>query len=272
MTSLDSYFDRISHPVPKNTTLENLQKLHRAHVVSIPFENLDIHYPQPIVLDTDCFYDKIVRRQRGGFCYEQNGLLYEVLQQLGYRAWLISASVYQVDEEDFGPPAAHVAIISELDGQRWLVDVGFGSSFPEPLLLVTDRPREQDGVIYKFESKDNQNYVLDRSFDGGQRFTPMYRFDLQPRELSFFCQMCDFHQTSEASPLYRRKLISIAQPGGRITLTSDKLIITQNGDRRETEIRGEADFRKKLRQHFGFRIVEGQVKSDLLLTKTNPQS
>jgi N-hydroxyarylamine O-acetyltransferase len=269
---MKSYFERISFRVPEVPSLENLKNLHRTHVLHVPFENLDIHYPQKIILDTDRFYDKIVRRQRGGFCYEQNGLLYEVLQQLGYRAWLISASVYQVDEEDFGPPAAHVAMIAEVEGQKWLIDVGFGSSFPEPLLLVKTQPQEQDGITYVIKTEDEQNFVLDRSFDGGQNFTPMYQFDLEPRKLNFFSRMCDFHQTSEASPLYRKKLISIARPGGRITLTSDKLIVTRDGDRRETDILDEADFREKLRKHFGFRIVEGKVKSDLLRTKTNPQS
>lgn len=269
MIALESYFDRISHPLPESPSLKNLRLLHRSHVMRIPFENLDIHYPQPILLETDRFFDKIVSRQRGGFCYEQNGLLYEVLQELGYHAYLISASVYQVEEEEFGPPAAHVAIIVEADNQRWLVDVGFGSSFPEPLLLTKDQPQEQDGVIYLIKSSDDKSFVLDRSFDAGRSFTPMYRFDLQPHKLHFFQEMCDFHQTSEASPLYRKKLISIARPGGRITLTSTKLIITHDGDRQETEIRDEAEFREKLKEYFGFSIVEVKVQSLHQIQKTN---
>lgn len=261
MIAPEEYFERIGYPIPDQPTLSHLKKLHRAHVTSIPFENLDIHYPQPIVLEPKRFFDKLVTRQRGGFCYEQNGLLYEVLQQLGYRVWLISASVYQVDENEFGPAAAHVAIIAELNGQHWLVDVGFGSSFPEPLLLEKDQPQEQDGIIYLVKSADDQNFVLDRSYDGGQYYTPMYRFDLTPYPLGHFRKMCYFHQTSEKSTLYRKKLISIAQSGGRVTLTDHQLIITEGKDKKKTDVKGETDFRENLYQHFGFQIMNDKVEN-----------
>ncbi len=267
MITPDHYFERIGCPMQEAPSPDTLRVLHRAHVLHVPFENLDIHYPQRITLDTDRFFDKIIQRQRGGFCYEQNGLLYEVLLQLGYNASLISASVFQVDEKDFGPSAAHVAIIVELEDRQWLVDVGFGSSFPEPLLLVKDQTQEQGGVLYVMRSTNHETWVLDRSFDGGQSYAPMYRFDLQARQLNFFQEMCDFHQTSEASPLFRNKLVSIARPGGRITLTSSHLIITQNSRRQETNIRDEADFREKLKEYFGFSIVDGKVQN--LNQKTN---
>jgi N-hydroxyarylamine O-acetyltransferase len=264
---LTAYLRRLNYSGTVEPALKNLRALHRAHVLHIPFENLDIHYPQRILLEPDRFFDKIVRRQRGGFCYEQNGLLYEILQLLGYQASLISASVYQPDLEGFGPPAAHVAILVELENRQWLVDVGFGSSFPEPLLLEKDQTQEQDGVLYVMSSTKDETWILDRSFDGGNSYTPMYEFDLIPRKLSAFQEMCDFHQSSEASPLFRKKLVSIARPGGRITLTSSHLIITQNSRRQEMEIRDEADFREKLRQYFGFSIVAGKVEN--LDQKTN---
>ena len=262
MFALAHYFDRIAYPVPGVPSLENLKRLHRHHVMAIPFENLDIHYPKTILLEEDRFFDKIVRQRRGGFCYEQNGLLYEVLRQLGYQVYLISASVYQVDEDEFGPPAAHVAIIAEFNEEQWLVDVGFGSSFPEPLLMAKDKLQEQDGVMYVIKRSVDGNFVLDRSYNGGKSYTPMYRFDLTPYKLDHFQEMCHFHQTSEESPLYRKKLISIAKPGGRITLTNRQLIITQGEEQQETAIREETDFQEKLRQYFGYRIVEGQVRSD----------
>lgn len=267
--ALAPYFDRIGYPVPEIPSLENLKRLHRHHVMAIPFENLDIHYPQTILLEEDRFYDKIVQQRRGGFCYEQNGLLYEVLQQLGYHTFLISASVYQVEEAEFGPLDAHVAIIVEINEEQWLVDVGFGSSFPEPLRLVTNQAQEQDGVMYVIKNSEDTDFVLERSYDGGKSYTPMYRFDLTPYKLDHFRKMCYFHQTSEASPLYRKKLISIATPGGRITLTNRQFILTQGEERQETAIQGEVDFQEKLRQYFGYRIVEGLVRSDYDPPKIN---
>ncbi|MGH2486980.1 MAG: arylamine N-acetyltransferase, partial [Ktedonobacterales bacterium] len=54
-------------------SLSLLRALHQAHLLAVPFENLSIHYDQPITLEDATLYDKIVRRQRGGFCYELNG-------------------------------------------------------------------------------------------------------------------------------------------------------------------------------------------------------
>jgi len=263
MIALESYFDRIGHPLPESPSLKNLRLLHRAHVMHIPFENLDIHYPQKIVLDTNRFYDKIVLRQRGGFCYEQNGLLLDILRQLGYHAHFISVSVYQADDEKYGPPAAHVAITVELEGQRWLVDVGFGSSFPEPLLLCPDLHQEQDGVVYLIRKSNDNSFELNRSFDGARSFSPMYRFDLTAYKLAYFTDMCHFHQTSEESTLYGKKLISIAQTGGRITLTNKHLIVTKDGERKETPIKDVAEFQQKLKEYFGFIIVDGLVQNEL---------
>src|SRR5579859_5767590 len=73
------YLERIqrSNVVSGDTfepSLPLLRTLHEAHLLAVPFENLSIHYGQPIILEAAALYDKIVRRRRGGFCYELNGL------------------------------------------------------------------------------------------------------------------------------------------------------------------------------------------------------
>ena len=72
--NLDSYLARISYSGPLAPTLENLRALHYAHLLAVPFENLDIHRGMPIALDQEHLYDKIVLHRRGGFCYELNSL------------------------------------------------------------------------------------------------------------------------------------------------------------------------------------------------------
>ncbi len=62
-------------------TLENLKLLQRQHLLNVPFENLDIHWKRPILLDTDKFYEKIIGKKRGGFCYELNGLVLRIFKE-----------------------------------------------------------------------------------------------------------------------------------------------------------------------------------------------
>ena len=76
---LDAYLARIGLRGPCEPTLETLVALHRAHMLSVPFENLDIHLGRPLVLDPAANFEKIVTRRRGGWCYEQNGLFGWVL-------------------------------------------------------------------------------------------------------------------------------------------------------------------------------------------------
>ena len=80
-----AYLDRVAVTPPVVADAAALRVLHRAHQVAVPFENLSIHIPEPISLDEADLVDKIVRRRRGGFCYELNGGFALLLQALGRR-------------------------------------------------------------------------------------------------------------------------------------------------------------------------------------------
>src|SRR5687767_8585510 len=123
--------------IPDRSTLALLQ---RRHLLTVPFENLDIHWQRPILINTARFYEKIVEKRRGGFCYELNGLFNELLRHLGYDTRLVSARVFGGREH--GPDFDHAAIIATIGVQEYLVDVGFGSFTAEPLRIVLDEPQK----------------------------------------------------------------------------------------------------------------------------------
>src|SRR5688500_13068678 len=87
----------------------SLSRLQRSHLLAVPFENLDIHWNQPISVDLGRFYKKIVEQKRGGFCYELNGLFNELLRSLGFTTRLISARVF--NGKIHGPEYDHAAIV-----------------------------------------------------------------------------------------------------------------------------------------------------------------
>ena len=84
--------------------------MHRAHLLAVPFENLDIHLGRPISLDQDALFGKIVTRRRGGFCYELNGLFALLLRELGFEVTLLSAGVARADG-GFGPEFDHLTLL-----------------------------------------------------------------------------------------------------------------------------------------------------------------
>ena len=124
---LDAYFARIGYGGATPRTLETLHQLAIAHVSSIPFENLDVLLNRPISLDDAAVDGKLITRQRGGYCFEQNTLMLRVLQTLGFEVEPISARVRYQRPRDFTPPRTHVFLKVMLDSETWFVDVGVGA-------------------------------------------------------------------------------------------------------------------------------------------------
>src|SRR5215216_896010 len=132
----EKYLRRIGIEKTKiSANAETLKFLQKQHLLHVPFENLDIHWQRPIVLETGKFYQKIVENPRGGFCYELNGLFYELLNKIGFQSKIISARVGN-GQGAFSAEYDHLAILTQAGDEEYLVDVGFGSFTAEPLKFV----------------------------------------------------------------------------------------------------------------------------------------
>jgi N-hydroxyarylamine O-acetyltransferase len=240
---INAYLERLAHTGPVSASSATLTALHLAHLFTVPFENLDIGR-RPIVLDEAAFFAKIVERRRGGFCYELNGLFAALLRELGFRVTLVSARV-TAPTGGLGPEFDHLALLVDLD-ERWLVDVGFGDSFVEPLRLAAGDVVRQGKRDYRLDESDGEWTLWQR--DAG--WEPQYRFTVAPRALADFAGMCAHHQTSPESGFTKRSTCSIATASGRLTLSGDRLITTQDGAREERPV-APAEKAALLRERFG---------------------
>jgi N-hydroxyarylamine O-acetyltransferase len=151
MIDVPAYLRRIGYGGPLAPAIDTLRGLHWAHLLTVPFENFDIHLGRPIVLDEIRFFDKIVGGRRGGFCYELNGLFAALLHALGFDVTLHSARVHEGNGR-YGPEFDHLVLVVYLD-ERWLVDVGFGESFRLPLRLDKRGDQVQDGHAYRIRDE-----------------------------------------------------------------------------------------------------------------------
>jgi N-hydroxyarylamine O-acetyltransferase len=242
-----AYLKRIDYRGPLAPTAETLRRLQVAHLLSVPFENLSIHAGEPIVLDDDALFDKIVVRRRGGFCYELNGLFAALLRALGFRVEMLSARVMNQAGE-FGPEFDHMTLLVRLS-ERWLADVGFGDSFIEPLLLDERAEQAQGRRAYRID-EDGDRLTLTRRDEGGA-WGAQYRFSLRPHGYADYAEMCRYHQTSPESHFTRRRVCSRLTAGGRVTLSQMRLITTRGDERRERELASEEEYAGALREHFG---------------------
>jgi N-hydroxyarylamine O-acetyltransferase len=228
---VEEYLARIGADRPAAADLEGLRALQRAHLGTVPFENLSIHLGERIDLTT--LPEKIVAARRGGFCYELNGSFALLLTALGYTVTRHSARVW--GGKRWGPPFDHLALRVELD-EPWLVDVGFGRFAHHPLRLAARQPQPDPAGSFTVEDRE-----------------PQYRIDPRPYALADFEPTCWWQSTSPQSHFTRSLTCSmLAAGGGRVTLSGDRLIVTSpSGTRDERVLDSDAAILAAYRDHFG---------------------
>ncbi|MER7283458.1 arylamine N-acetyltransferase [Dactylosporangium sp. NPDC000244] len=241
---MDDYLTRIGAARPAAADLAALRTLQRAHLGTVPFENLSIGLGEPVRLDDEGLLDKIVTRRRGGFCYEVNGAFALLLRELGYEVTMHSARTW--NGERFGFPFDHLALRVVLDGVPWLVDVGYGRFAHHPLRLDTTEPQQDPGGEYSVVPHGDE---LDIMGPGG----PEYRFDTRVSAMGDFKPTCWYQQTSPDSFFTTRLTCSRLTEDGRITLAGDKLIRTTAEGRDERQLT-EAEAMESYRTDFGIAL------------------
>lgn len=254
-SAIERYLRRLGVPRPAVADAEALLRLHEAHLLAVPFENLSIAWGEPIALDPTSLRRKIVDRGRGGGCHELNGLFAWGLRELGYEVDLLSARVRR-DDGNFGPPFDHMCLRVRASGGAWLADVGFGESFRRPLALEVAAVRLEGRFAYALRNAGGGLELARR--EGHGAWTPQYRIDLAPRGLEEFAPMCAFHESSPEAPFTKGRVCTRATEWGRVTLTDRALVrTTLQGERTEEPVPDEAAWTAALREQFG---IERRVR------------
>ncbi|MBI5352403.1 MAG: arylamine N-acetyltransferase [Chloroflexi bacterium] len=247
---LQEYLHRIGYAPDVKANLETLRGLQFAHMLSVPFENLDIGLDRPILLDEKSLWDKLITRQRGGFCYELNGLFAWLLKEIGYEVTYLNARDYHEKDDTFGIDFDHLTLMVHIpkDPTRWLVDVGWGDSFTEPLNLDDPNEQVQGARGYWLEQFNNGYQLWQRDYDGSHE--RQYFFDIIPHRFpDEYLDACLYHQSSPQSIFTRKRIISRLTEDGRVSLDNDKLIVTSNGNRTTQEVK-EDDRGSILKKYF----------------------
>ena len=250
--NVDAYLERIGYHGTLVPGAVVLRELHAAHLFTVPFENLSIHAGEPIVLDDEALFRKIVERRRGGFCYEANGLFAWLLRSLGFDVTMLSAGVAHA-EGGFAPDFDHMALLVRLE-ERWLADVGFGDTFREPLRLDVRTDQVQGNRAYRIVPDDAHLVLMQRDDDGP--WTPQYRFTQQPHVYADFAARCRYHETSPDSHFTQQRVCTLATGDGRVTLSGMRLIETSSaGGRVERILETHEEYERVLWERFGIRMT-----------------
>jgi N-hydroxyarylamine O-acetyltransferase len=238
---LDAYLTRIGHAGDRSPTEATLRALHRAHVLGIPFENLEIVLGRPVPLDLPALQDKLVRRARGGYCFEHARLFAAALERLGFGVSGLSSRVGMGSGRV--RPATHAVLRvetaeTEENGRVWICDVGFGGSPLEPIELADGAGTADSGWEFRLERRatplgttaEAGEWVLHERPGAGDGWSDLHAFTLDPRYAIDWVVGNHYVSTHPHSPFVRRPIVQRTGPDVRHGLYGATLVTTARAD------------------------------------------
>jgi N-hydroxyarylamine O-acetyltransferase len=266
---LDAYLERVGLRGTTGATLATLEALALAHPIAIPFENLDAFLRRPLPLDIAALQRKMVLEKRGGWCFEQNLLFGTALRALGFRPTGLAARVLWNVPEGSVRPRSHMLLLLEINGRRYIADVGFGGlTLTAPLRLEPNVAQATPHEVFRLRDSDG-DFVLEALL--GDVWRPLYRFDLQPQHLADYevsnWYLCHFPQSHFLAGIMAAR----ADRGSRHALADLRYTRrTIDGSIATRVLHGADAVRNELRVSFGIELPDGPDVSAALQRLTSP--
>jgi N-hydroxyarylamine O-acetyltransferase len=264
--NLSDYLTRIGLAEAPCADSAGLTRWLAAHRQAIPFENLDIPLGRGIAIDAPSVFAKLVHRGRGGYCFEQNRLLSDMLSLAGFTNLPLLGRVLLGVPPELVPPRTHMLLLVRIDGQDWIADGGFGGSFVPPLPLVDGaNATTPDGATHRLRRTGDATgeWLLERSgpiegTDGRMahsgEWQPQYAFDLAPVAQDDLEQCNHWTATRPGQRFTTLHVVSRVLPDGFASLTECELAIYRGGESDKRTVAGPDDYAQVLEEVFGLSL------------------
>jgi N-hydroxyarylamine O-acetyltransferase len=250
-SDLEKYFERIHFSGTPELSMETLKRIHQLHPKYIPFENIDSYTGTVPSLQLDDIFRKLVMESRGGYCYEQNLLLSEVLKTVGFNAKLQLGRVVWGRQEDSSAAQTHLLLIVDFEGKQYVVDCGFGTAtLTSPILLNEEDQQQTPNGIFKVSHKE-ETYTL---WMWKEQWLPVYRFipeHVEPIDLDISNWYLSTHPDSHFK---NRLILSKVDENARYTYTDHILNIrSADGEKESITIENDVQLYEILINTFGLK-------------------
>lgn len=222
LLDLEAYLHRVGYDGPRAPSLETLSGLMRAHLDSIPFENLDVILGDEIRLDITSLQRKLVDRRRGGYCHEHNMLFASVLERLGFSVSGRSARMLMGEDESELTSVGHTMLNVSVEGVDWLVDVGVGNVGPRaPIRLEAGAEAVHDAWHYRLDQSVAGHLVL--RYRRHEGWFNIYQVSDHPHYRADYAFHNYIASTHPESPFTRRVVVQHNGAEVRYALTDSEL-------------------------------------------------
>ena len=250
---LEAYRARIGHAGGLEPTIETLTALHRAHVLSIPFENLDILVGRPIRLDLASLQTKLVDDRRGGYCFEHNALFAAVLEHVGFEVTGLAARVTMGEERT--TPRTHMILAVDVDGRRWLADVGFGGdTLLDPIAFDDAEAVRQAAWAFRLTEEGDVRVLWGLRADG---WLDLYTFSEEPQLPVDYEVANHYTSTWPRSPFVTKVIAQRSGLDERWMLIEDELRVERPDGTERWTVGSEAERLSILAERFGLAFPDG---------------
>lgn len=244
----DAYLARIGFREETSVCKQTLDRLVYLHQCSVPFEDLDpVLGVDPLPLDAQSLFDKIVTRRRGGFCFELNGAFMLLLRAIGFDAYSCVCRVAAFSDQ-FGA-LSHRGTIIRLNGKKYFCDVGFGGSMAPFAVEISSERQTLNGETSWIEELE-EGWYLQRRLDREGEEKNCVIFSLQPFLPMDFDILCRFLMGIENFTFRMILIANLRTPDGAIQLEGDQLTI-RKGDVVTKKIFPKEELDAVLKEYFG---------------------
>lgn len=236
MRDLEAYFGRIGYDGPRAPTLDVLRALHALHPAAIPYEGTDVLLGKPVDITPAAIIEKLVRRRRGGYCFEQNGLFRWALIELGFKVEAYLGRVlWFLQPGDPLPLRTHMSLKVTIDGEAWLADVGFGGAvMSAPLRMAEFSPQTTHNGTFRLTPVDGD---LKLEIQSPNRWIPMVLITPTPQlDVDFLAP--NWFTSTHPRSLFRNRLVACrATAEARYQLLGNRMTIRRtNGTWTQEEL------------------------------------
>lgn len=223
---LHQYLKRINFEGEIKLSLEGIKKLMQSQIFNVPFENIDVQAGKVISLIGDDIVNQIVHKNRGGYCYQINGIFSLMLQEIGVPHYYIAVRPLVNPGQN---AKTHLAIIATIENEEYLIDLGFGgNSIREPLKLnEIETEIMQDSETFTLVKTEEDEYLLQLKI--GKEWSNLYSFDLNPQRWIDF-KPANHYNYSHPDSFFTQNLIVVLQnPLGKKILFKNSIKSVTNG-------------------------------------------
>ncbi len=232
-----------------------LSEITRRHAAQFAFSSVGPMLGDDLPLDIESLYRRIVVKRRGGYCFEQNGLLYAMLEQLGFKVGLYLGRV--IYNQDIHPGLTHRITLVEINGERYVADVGFGPLGPQHPVCLSGEESHENFRVFRIEERQAGEFHMQTLKNEG--FYSLYKFELA-RYGTADCEVGHFYSHKHPSATFVNHLVvsRILDDEVRSLRNHEFWVINKSGEKKQVIADGR-QLQAILDSRFGVRVSDAET-------------